>query len=128
MEIKVKRIYDGRDGGDGCRVLVDRLWPRGVKKQDAGIDIWPKEIAPSDELRKEFHELGPDSFEEFRDHYREELDSAKDELEELLSEAAGVAEDGSGAGKGVITLVYASKDEEHNNAVVLAEVLRSMDG
>lgn len=124
MKIEIKRVYDDHDGSDGCRVLVDRLWPRGVKKQEAEVDIWAKEIAPSDGLRKEFHELGPDSFDEFRDHYREELASHDDELKGLLTDAAEV----TGDREGPLTLLFASKDQKHNNAVVLAEVLRSIDG
>ncbi|MDQ2621708.1 MAG: DUF488 family protein [Actinomycetota bacterium] len=123
MEIRIKRIYDDHHDGDGFRVLVDRLWPRGVKKQAAEVDVWAKEIAPSDGLRKEFHDLGPESFDEFRDHYRDELEAHRGELEELLDEAG----DASGGGKVKLTLLYASRDEKHNNAVVLAEVLRSMD-
>lgn len=121
MDIRTKRIYDGREDGDGCRVLVDRLWPRGVKKQDAAIDIWAKEIAPSDALRREFHDLGPGSFDEFRDHYRAELEPHRDDLRKLLAEAAEMDGD-------VMTLLFGSKDTEHNNAIVLAEVLRSLDG
>lgn len=124
MKIEIKRVYDGHDGSDGCRVLVDRLWPRGVKKQEAEVDIWAKEIAPSDGLRKEFHELGPDSFDEFRDHYRDELASRDDDLKQLLEDAAEIA----GSPEGPVTLLFASKDVKHNNAVVLAEVLRSIDG
>lgn len=123
MEIRTKRIYDRRGSGDGFRVLVDRLWPRGVKKQDADIDVWAKEIAPSDGLRKEFHDLGADSFEEFRDHYEDELESHRDELEDLLGQAHRLAGDDGGT----MTLLFASKDEEHNNAVVLANVLRALD-
>jgi len=121
MDIRTKRIYDGREDGDGCRVLVDRLWPRGVKKQDAAIDIWAKEIAPSDALRREFHDLGPGSFDEFRDHYRAELEPHRDDLRKLLAEAAEMDGD-------AMTLLFGSKDTEHNNAIVLAEALRSLDG
>ncbi len=122
MEIRIKRIYDDHHDGDGFRVLVDRLWPRGVKKQAAAVDVWAKEIAPSDGLRREFHDLGPDSFDEFRDHYRDELDSHRQELEDLLKEA----DEATGDREAPLTLLFASKDEDHNNAVVLAEVLRSM--
>lgn len=120
MKIETKRIYDDHHNGDGFRVLVDRLWPRGVKKQNADVDEWAKEIAPSDGLRKEFHDLGPDSFDEFNDHYRDELSEHRDELRDLLEKARS-----SGAEK--MTLLFGSKDETHNNAVVLARVLRSMD-
>jgi uncharacterized protein YeaO (DUF488 family) len=111
--IKIKRIYDPSTADDGRRVLVDRLWPRGLSKDDAHLDEWLKEIAPSDELRKWFgHD--PARWEEFRRRYREELKVHGDLLGRLRGEAK----------KGTVTLLFAAKDEEHNNAVVLKEVLR----
>jgi uncharacterized protein YeaO (DUF488 family) len=110
--VNIKRIYDPPSPGDGTRILVDRLWPRGIKKDVAGIDEWMKEIAPSDELRKWFgHE--PTKWEEFRKRYKAELRGKKDMLDRIRSLAA----------KGKVTLLFAAKDAEHNNAVVLKEVL-----
>jgi uncharacterized protein YeaO (DUF488 family) len=109
---KIKRIYDPPAAEDGKRVLVDRLWPRGMAKDEARIDEWLKEIAPSDELRKWFgHD--PARWEEFRKRYREELKAHGDLLDKLRSEAK----------KGTVTLLFAAKDAEHNNAVVLKEML-----
>jgi len=107
--IKVKRIYEDADPEDGRRVLVDRLWPRGVKKDR--IDVWAKELAPSAELRGEFHDHDFD-FDEFRARYRLELEGKEDEMRELL---AGT--------DGTITLLFGLRDERQNNATVLAEAL-----
>lgn len=111
--IRIKRIYRAARVSDGKRILVDRLWPRGVSKDRARVDIWARDIAPSDDLRRWFHD-NPDRFDEFRERYLQEL-AAKDDL---AQELAGYAQDG------VVTLLYASKDEERNNAVVLQQVLR----
>lgn len=117
MHIETKRIYEPRCEDDGQRILVDRLWPRGVSKEAAALDRWARELAPSDELRKEF---GHDAarWDEFRRRYRAELDARPDEVEELLREH----------GDGRMTLLYAAKDEERNNAVALAEYLREKAG
>ena len=110
--IKLKRIYDPPIPDDGRRVLVDRLWPRGIAKDAARLDDWLKEIAPSDELRKWFgHD--PAKWEEFRERYRSELQSHQEQLAELRA----------AANKRTVTLLYAAKDEEHNNAVVLEEMI-----
>ena len=110
--IKLKRIYQQPDSGDGKRILVDRLWPRGISKDDAKLDGWLKEIAPSDALREWFgHD--PARWEEFRKRYREELKLQDELLEQLRAETR----------KGTVTLLFAAKDEEHNNAVVLKELL-----
>jgi len=110
--IRIKRVYDPVRPDDGRRVLVDRLWPRGVAKDEARIDEWLKEVAPSDELRKWFgHD--PAKWEEFRTRYRQELKPRGELLERLRSEAR----------KGTVTLLFAAKDVEHNNAVVLKEML-----
>ncbi len=110
--IRIKRIYDPPAAEDGRRVLVDRLWPRGVAKEKARIDEWLKEIAPSDVLRKWFgHD--PARWEEFRRRYRGELESQGELLERLRAEAK----------RGTVTLLFAAKDEEHNNAVVIQELL-----
>ena len=110
--IRIKRIYDPPSPDDGRRVLIDRLWPRGVARDEAKLDEWLKEVAPSDELRKWFgHD--PARWEEFRSRYREELASHGELLDRLRAEAR----------KETVTLLFAAKDEEHNNAVVLKELL-----
>lgn len=108
--IHLKRIYDAPSPDDGFRVLVDRLWPRGVSKERARIDLWLKEVAPSDALRKAFcHEVS--RWEEFRKGYRAELEANPAAVQVLLDAARG----------GTVTLLFGAKDEEHNQAVVLAE-------
>lgn len=110
MAIRIKRAYDTPAKGDGTRVLVDRIWPRGVSKDSAAIDVWMKEVAPSTALRKWFgHD--PARWDEFRTRYREELDQNEDAVAALVKLAK----------KGRLTLVYAAKDEDHNNAIVLKE-------
>ena len=110
--IKLKRAYDSARPGDGTRILIDRLWPRGVRKADAAIDLWAKDIAPSTPLRKWFaHD--PARWHEFRRRYSEEIHRHRDQLDELRSLAQ----------KGRITLVFAAHDEAHNDAVVLREIL-----
>jgi uncharacterized protein YeaO (DUF488 family) len=113
MDIRLKRAYDPASGGDGYRVLVERLWPRGVTKERAALDEWARELAPSPELRRWFgHD--PERFQEFRRRYREELAGQRERLEELRRRAE----------QGPVTLVYGARDSEHNGAVVLADVLR----
>lgn len=97
---------------DGKRILIDRLWPRGVSKSTARIDVWLKDIAPSNQLRTWFNH-DPDKWTEFAKRYRRELLEKANVLQDLRAEA----------GKGVITLLFAAKDEEHNNAVVLRDLL-----
>ncbi|TGU72210.1 DUF488 domain-containing protein [Geomonas terrae] len=110
--IALKRVYDAPGPDDGLRILVDRLWPRGVKKEAAHLDRWEKELAPSDDLRRWFaHD--PDKWAEFRRRFREELADKGALLHELARQGE----------KGRVTLLYAAKDEEHNNAVVLKELL-----
>ncbi len=110
--IKVKRIYEKAEDTDGFRVLVDRLWPRGVKKEEAKLDEWLKDIAPSDELRKWFgHD--PTKWEEFKKRYKTELSPKGELLGNLIEEAQGKD----------ITLLYASRETEHNNVIVLRDVL-----
>jgi uncharacterized protein YeaO (DUF488 family) len=110
--IKVKRIYDAPAATDGRRVLVDRLWPRGVSKEKAKIDVWLKDVAPSDSLRRWFaHD--PDKWPEFRKRYRDELESAAGRLTELRRLSK----------EGPVTLVFAAKDEKRNNAIVLKSIL-----
>lgn len=110
--IRLKRIYRAARVSDGRRILVDRLWPRGVSKDRARLSDWIKEIAPSDDLRQWFHE-NPERWDGFRTLYERELADKDD----LMRELAGYAQDG------VVTLLYASKDEAHNNAVVLRDRL-----
>ena len=118
MAIRLKRIYDPAARNDGLRVLVDRLWPRGVKKEDAELDHWFRELAPSDDLRK-WYGHDPEKWEAFRERYMAELDEKQDrEAIETLAEAA----DG-----GRVTLLFAAKDEAHNNAVVLKHYLQDRE-
>ncbi|MBC7285515.1 MAG: DUF488 family protein [Hoeflea sp.] len=111
--IRIKRIYRAARVSDGKRILVDRLWPRGVSKDRARLEAWARDVAPSDELRHWFHD-NPDRFDEFRERYVRELATKGD----LVDELAASAQDA------VVTLLYASKDEEKNNAAVLQECLR----
>lgn len=105
-------MYEPAADDDGYRVLVDHIWPRGVSRERARLDEWAKELAPSGELRQWFDHV-PERFPEFRTRYREELRSQAGELDELRARAR----------KGRVTIVYAARDEEHNNAVVVAELL-----
>ena len=111
--IRIKRVYRAARVSDGRRILVDRLWPRGVSQDRARLDRWCKEIAPSDALRHWFH-AGPQDWDEFERRYRAELAAQPGMLRELVALAA----------TDVVTLLFGSKDEERNNAAVLAEVLR----
>jgi len=113
MDIHRKRAYDPAGPRDGYRVLIDRLWPRGLSWNQVKLDDWVKELAPSTELRRWFgHD--PDRFEEFRRRYIEELRTQRPRLSTLRRRARD----------GTLTLVYSAHDMEHNDAVVLAEVLR----
>ena len=112
--VRIKRIYDPVSPDDGKRILVDRLWPRGVKKGAAMIDEWMKDIAPSDELRRWFsHDVS--KWREFRDRYEKELGQRSELLERLKKDARS----------GPVTLLFAAKDTEHNNAVVLRDVINN---
>jgi uncharacterized protein YeaO (DUF488 family) len=112
--LHIKRVYEKPEKNDGFRILVDRLWPRGITKQKAAIDLWLKEIAPSNELRTWFaHD--PSKWTEFQRKYRAELRTKKDSLDtmrRIIQENTSV------------TLVYGAKDTQHNNAVVLNELLK----
>ena len=113
MDVRLKRAYEPAASADGYRVLIDRLWPRGVLRERAKLDAWEKELAPSTKLRRWFgHE--PGRFEEFRRRYLEELRDQRPRLTALRRRAR----------EGAVTLVYSAHDTEHNDAVVLAEVLR----
>lgn len=118
MELRRKRAYDNAEGSDGFRVLVDRLWPRGVSKERAAIDLWAKDTAPSPELRKDWHAAADEHWGRYADRYRAELDG---ETADALQELAGTLR-----GHDVVTLVYAAHDEEHNHAVVLEAALREL--
>jgi uncharacterized protein YeaO (DUF488 family) len=112
MTIRLKRIYEPKANDDGFRVLVDRLWPRGIKKQDAAIDLWLKEVAPSPELRQWF-DHDPARWPEFERRYRAELQRNNAAVDVLREKSRG----------NVVTLLFAAKDVEHNNAVVLKDML-----
>jgi uncharacterized protein YeaO (DUF488 family) len=109
----IKRAYEAASPEDGYRVLVDRLWPRGVSKERAGIDLWLKEIAPSTELRKWF-DHAPAKWTEFKKRYRAELKKLDEPVQLLKKEAKSKT----------VTLVYGARDEEHNHALVLREYLQ----
>lgn len=116
MAIRLKRAYEKKGGHDGTRVLVDRVWPRGVLKEQAGIDQWLKEIAPTTPLRKWF-DHDPEKWPEFKKRYFRELDQ-NEALVEKLSEMSR---------KGAVTLVFGAKNEKYNNAVALREYLEQSD-
>ena len=111
--VRVKRIYDPSEPSDGYRVLIDHVWPRGISRERAKLDEWARELAPSDELRRWFDHV-PERFDEFRARYRKELAARADRIEGLRTRAKN----------GPLTIVYAARDREHNNAVVLAELVR----
>jgi uncharacterized protein YeaO (DUF488 family) len=114
MDVRLKRAYEPPAASDGYRVLIDRLWPRGVRRDEAQLDEWAKELAPSGELRRWFaHD--PERFDEFRRRYTAELAAHEEKLRELRRRARN----------GTLTLVYGAHDKEHNDAVVLAGILRS---
>ena len=116
IKIQLKRIYEKPSQNDGLRVLVDRLWPRGISKNNAQIDHWQKELAPSGELRKWFnHE--PEKWEDFKRKYIKELEQHQDLIKDFINLTKGVH---------VITLLYAAKDENHNQAVVLHKYLQAV--
>jgi uncharacterized protein YeaO (DUF488 family) len=113
VAVRLKRAYEPAATSDGYRVLVDRLWPRGLTRRDAHVHEWVRELAPSAELRRWFgHD--PARFEEFRRRYTEELGAHEEKLRELRRRAR----------RETVTLVYAARDTEHNDAVVLAQILR----
>ena len=112
IDIRIKRVYEDPSADDGTRVLVDRIWPRGVSRDEAELDLWLRDVAPSDELRSWFdHE--PERWDGFRQRYASELEGRKDEVGRLCELAA----------EGRLTLVYGARDEEHNNAQALQEHL-----
>lgn len=112
MKLRLKRVYDPPQKEDGIRILVDRIWPRGISRQVAAIDLWLKEIAPSTELRKWFgHD--PEKWSEFQKRYHREIHSNTEALQSLLEQIR----------KGPVTLVYSARDERHNQGVALLKFL-----
>ncbi len=112
MKIQIKRIYDSPGDDDGLRVLVDRLWPRGVKKDEAKVDVWAKELAPTTELRQWFdHDAS--KFSEFRFRYLKELGDKDDFVQKLFEDANGCT----------LTLLFAARDRSYNHAVILLDYL-----
>ncbi len=110
--VKIKRIYDPVSSDDGKRILIDRLWPRGIKKEEAKIDEWLRDVAPSDELRKWFSH-DPSKYQEFRKRYGKEVEKKSELLERIKKEAK----------KETVTLLFSAKDTEHSNATALKEIL-----
>ena len=110
MSISLKRAYEPPSRSDGCRILVERLWPRGLSKQDAKIDLWPKEAAPSTELRRWFNH-DPDKWVEFKRRYFKELRDRRESLEPIIERVQA----------GRVTFVFASRETRFNNAVALKE-------
>ena len=116
MAISVKRAYEEPSVDDGYRVLVDRIWPRGISKEKAQLDEWLKEVAPSNQLRKSYHS-GAISWDEFRKQYLSDLKRHRDDLRPLAERAKNEK----------VTLVFSSKNLQHNNAVVLKQYVEMLD-
>ena len=115
--LKIKRIYLPAEDTDGYRILVDRLWPRGIKKENAKVDLWAKDVAPSTELRKWFDHI-PERFTEFKERYHTELKGT-----EAFSNLLKAIQEHD-----IATLLFSAKDEEHNNAIVLKDIIASLNG
>src|SRR4051794_26529855 len=113
IDVRAKRVYDPAEPSDGYRVLIDHVWPRGVSRERAALDPWARELAPSDELRRWFDHV-TERFGQFRSRYREELGAHGERLDQLRRRAQ----------RQPMTIVYAARDREHNNAVLLAELVR----
>jgi uncharacterized protein YeaO (DUF488 family) len=114
MTILVKRVYDKPEEADGCRILVDRLWARGLSKEKARVDVWTKKVAPSTELRR-WYGHDPDKWFEFKSRYAAELAENREQLEALLVRVQ----------RGTVTFLYSSKERQLNNAVALKEYIES---
>ncbi|HVZ83615.1 MAG TPA: DUF488 family protein [Terracidiphilus sp.] len=112
--IRIKRVYEPAESSDGARFLVDRLWPRGLKKDSLSLQAWLKDVAPSSKLRNWYHSA-PDQWNEFRRRYFEELESNRETWMQLAEAAR----------RGDITLLYSSKEVQHNNAAALSEFLET---
>lgn len=115
ITIRIKRVYEQPDEADGRRILVDRLWARGLSKDKAKVDVWLKEIAPSTELRH-WYGHDPNKWAEFKSRYAVELNAKPDEVEEILGEVQ----------MGIVTFLYSSKEEQLNNAVALKEYIEAL--
>ncbi len=115
-EIRLKRVYEEPAPDDGRRILVERLWPRGLSKERAAVDLWVKDVAPSPELRRWFNH-DPDRWQEFRRRYHAELRQKEDEVDELRRQCRSQT----------VTFVYAVRDEEHNGALALKDYLERHD-
>ena len=113
IDVRTKRVYDPAERADGYRILIDRLWPRGVSRERARLDEWARDLAPSDGLRKWFNH-DPKRFAEFRQRYRTELRPHTDRIDEIRARAS----------HGPVTIVYGARDTEHNDATVVAELVR----
>lgn len=113
--VRAKRIYEKSGRGDGYRILIDHVWPRGVSRERARLDEWARDLAPSDELREWFDHV-PARFAKFRTRYRRELATRPERLDELRRRAVSQP----------LTVLYAARDQEHNNAVVLVELLNDL--
>lgn len=115
MPLKIKRIYDKFERTDGFRILVDRLWPRGLTKEKAKIDLWLKEIAPSNELRK-WYSHDPNKWVEFKRQYVKELKNNQEAIDLIQKQ------------KGIVILLFGTKEEKFNNAIVLTEYIKNKRG
>ncbi len=115
ITIRIKRVYDAAEDADGFRVLVDRLWPRGLSKQSAKLDAWKKDVAPSTELRH-WYGHDPEKWSEFKSRYAAELDANPEPVKQILQEVR----------KGVVTFLFGSKELQLNNAVALKEYIEFM--
>lgn len=117
MPVQIKRVYEKAEEADGMRILVDRIWPRGMSKEDADIDEWLKEVGPSKELRQWF-DHDADKYEEFKEKYKKELQENKEQKEALekIKQWTKIQHKD-------ITLIFSAKDEKHNQAAVLKEIL-----
>lgn len=113
MSVRTKRVYEPPSAGDGYRVLIDRLWPRGLSKEEAHVDDWARELAPSHELRRWFDHR-PERFEEFKRRYTEELREHADAISALRRRSR----------KEAVTIVYGARDSAHSNAAVLAPIIK----
>ena len=113
VDVRAKRAYDPAEDGDGYRILIDHIWPRGISRERAKLDEWARDLAPGDDLRRWYDHV-PERFEEFRSRYRDELTDKRGRIEELRRRAR----------EGTLTIVYAARDREHSNAAVLAELVR----
>lgn len=111
-KLSIKRVYEKPSKNDGHRILIDRLWPRGLSKDKAAVDLWLKEIAPSTELRKWFNH-DPEKWPQFKERYKAEIKANEEAVQKLKEEIKN---------HNIVTLLYGAKDEQHNDAVVLLEV------